>query len=108
MEQPLDCIFEPAQRWIFPNPMERKRLIDCLALASFAHTHTLRHGGWRSFSQGVRFPDLGLFLPSPDIARICRIRLETRKNQTRSVASGSRKQLPRALSTAPIQMVVPV
>src|SRR5262245_36308393 len=39
--------FGPAQRCIFPNPMGRKRLIDCIAQV---HTHTLLHGLSTPFS----------------------------------------------------------
>ncbi len=37
------------QAWIFPNLLAGNHLIDCIALASFTHSHALGHGTVHSF-----------------------------------------------------------
>ena len=38
---PLPCHAIPTQAWVRSNLLERKLLMDCIAPASFTHTHTL-------------------------------------------------------------------
>src|SRR6266849_8835682 len=44
------ALFAPAPAWIFPNLLVWNYLIDCIALASFTHSHALVHQTVHSFS----------------------------------------------------------
>jgi hypothetical protein len=49
VDSPWIALFGPATAWIFPNLLVQKYLMDCIALASFTHSHAQVYGTVHSF-----------------------------------------------------------
>src|SRR6266446_501920 len=86
----LDCAFGGVPAWIFPNLLVDNYLIDCIALASFTHSHALATELSTSFWAESRHSEK---VPSPwTLATTTPLILTTRCRHYECIKISSRRQ----------------
>src|SRR5205823_11912635 len=86
----LDCAFGEVPAWIFPNLLVDNYLIDCIVLASFAHSHALVTELSTSF--GLRAAILRKSPPPWTLATTTPLILTTRCRHYECKKTSSRRQ----------------